>query len=137
MHKSAALGIKAFVPTIRRGRKSKLSKKQKSELFSLVEQGPLSQGFMGNVWNSAMIALLIERKFGVRHAIKYIPQLLKSIGLSFQKAKFEASQKSTQARNYWLTVTWPKILSKARRVKGKILFGDEASFAMWGSLSYT
>jgi len=125
VHKFASVGINGFVPTVRRGRKSKLSKKQKAELFSLVEQGPLSQGFMGNVWNSAMIALLIEKTFGVRHAIKYIPQLLKSIGLSFQKAKFEASQKSTQARNYWLTVTWPKILRKSKRVKGKILFGVE------------
>jgi transposase len=84
-----------------------------------------------------MIALLIERKFAVKFAIKYIPQLLKSIGLSFQKVKFEATQKSPLARNQWLTVTWPKILRKAKCVKEKILFGDEASFAMWGSLSYT
>jgi transposase len=121
VHKFAASGIKAFVPTIRRGRKSKLSKKQKADLFNLVEQGPLANGFMGNVWNSAMIALLIESKFAVQFAIKYIPQLLKSIGLSFQKAKFEATQKSPLARNQWLTVTWPKILRKAKCVKGKIL----------------
>ena len=54
VHKFASVGIKGFVPTVRRGRKSKLSKKLKAELFSLVEQGPLSQGFMGNIWNGAM-----------------------------------------------------------------------------------
>lgn len=137
VHKFAAGGIRAFVPTIRRGRKSKLSKAQKSELYSMVELGPQCQGFMGNVWNSAMIALLIERAFGIAYAIKYIPQLLRSIGLSFQKAKFEATQRCDKARMHWLTVVWPKIVRKARRIKGKILFGDEASFAMWGSLSYT
>jgi transposase len=94
----AASGIRAFVPTVRRGRKSKLSKTQKSELYSMVEQDPQSQGFMGNVWNSAMIALLIEKAFGIAYAIKYIPQLLRSIGLSFQKAKFEATQRCDKAR---------------------------------------
>ena len=137
VHKFIATGIGAFVPTVRRGRKSKLSKNQKSQLFSMIEQGPVSQGYMGNVWNSAMVALLIEKKFGITHAIKYIPQLLRSMGLSFQKAKFEATQKSEKARSHWLTVIWPKIIRKAKRVKAKILFGDEASFAMWGLLSYT
>lgn len=119
VHKFAAAGIRVFVPTARRGRKSKLSKGQKSELYSMIEQGPLSHGFMGNVWNSAMVALLIEKKFGVTYAIKYIPQLLRSIGLSFQKARFEATQRSEKARAHWLTVLWPKIVGKARRVKGK------------------
>ena len=31
----------------------------------MIEQGPVSQGYMDNVWNSAMVALLIEKK--VRH----------------------------------------------------------------------
>ena len=33
--------------------------------------------------------------------------------------------------------TWPKILRRARQRKALLLFGDEASFAQWGSLSYT
>ncbi|PON09881.1 IS630 family transposase, partial [Candidatus Entotheonella serta] len=32
---------------------------------------------------------------------------------------------------------WPQILRQARRKKALLLFGDEASFAQWGSLSYT
>ena len=49
VHKFIATGIGAFVPTVRRGRKSKLSKNQKSQLFSMIEQGPLSQGYMGKL----------------------------------------------------------------------------------------
>ncbi len=91
VYKFAANGVGAFVPTIRRGRKSKLSKVQKIKLYSMIEKGPFAHGYMGNVWNSAMVALLIEKKFGITYAIKYVPQLLRSIGLSFQKAKFEAT----------------------------------------------
>ncbi|MDQ3231101.1 MAG: helix-turn-helix domain-containing protein [Pseudobdellovibrionaceae bacterium] len=41
VYKFAASGIGAFVPTVRRGRKSKLSKAQKTRLYSMIEQGPL------------------------------------------------------------------------------------------------
>lgn len=137
VHKFAVEGINGFVSKPRRGKTSRLDKHQKAALYGMIEQGPLSHGFMGNAWNSAMIAILIERKFRVSYSIKYIPQLLKAIGMSFQKAKFEAAQRCPVARHRWLTVTWPSILRKAKRRQGKILFGDEASFAIWGSLSYT
>jgi hypothetical protein len=32
---------------------------------------------------------------------------------------------------------WPKILSQAKQLGAALFFGDEASFALWGSLSYT
>ncbi len=40
-------------------------------------------------------------------------------------------------RHTWLQEAWPTILRTALRRKGLILFEDEASFAQWGSLSYT
>ena len=40
-------------------------------------------------------------------------------------------------RQAWITVEWPRILKAARRRQAMILFGDEASFPQWGSLSYT
>lgn len=41
------------------------------------------------------------------------------------------------ARRVWLEQTWPTILRLAQQRRALILFGDEASFAQWGSLSYT
>ncbi len=37
----------------------------------------------------------------------------------------------------WMEQTWPEILRLAQSKKALLLFGDEASFAQWGSLSYT
>lgn len=37
----------------------------------------------------------------------------------------------------WITQEWPQILKAATKRKALILFGDEASFLQWGSLSYT
>ena len=37
----------------------------------------------------------------------------------------------------WLSETWPALLARAKSIDALILFGDEASFAQWGSLGYT
>ncbi len=43
----------------------------------------------------------------------------------------------TVKRLVWLEQKWPTIVRAAKRRRGLILFEDEASFAQWGSLSYT
>lgn len=42
-----------------------------------------------------------------------------------------------ERRNWWRRQVWPQLLRRAKRLGAMILFGDEASFAQWGSLSYT
>ena len=42
-----------------------------------------------------------------------------------------------KSRRRWQCVTWPKIRQEAQRLNGVILFGDEVSFAQWGSLART
>ena len=64
---------------------------------------------------------------------------LKKIGLSFQKAAFEADRTGVneEKRKEWIEKTWPEILKLAKETNTVILFGDEVSFAQWGSLSRT
>jgi transposase len=66
-----------------------------------------------------------------------VSDLLKGLGFSFQKARFISGHLDEERRRVWLAHTWPQILKQARAVGGLILFGDEASFAQWGSLGYT
>lgn len=40
-------------------------------------------------------------------------------------------------RQEWLTTTWPAWRQRAAAARGLLLFGDEASFAQWGSLGST
>jgi transposase len=63
--------------------------------------------------------------------------LLHNLGFSFQKARFVSDHLDEARRQAWLRDKWPAILRAATRRKGLILFEDEASFAQWGSLSYT
>ncbi len=124
-----------------RGRKPKLSKTQKKELYELIVSGPEKSGFECGVWNTAMINELIFRKFGVHYNPRYLSTVLKKMGLSYQKAGFITDRVDEehyrQERKRWLEQTWPRLLEKAKQDKAVILFGDEVSFAMWGSLSRT
>jgi hypothetical protein len=63
--------------------------------------------------------------------------LLKNLGYSFQKAQFVSDHLDEERRQAWLEEVWPRLLREAKRNKALVLFVDEASFAQWGSLSYT
>jgi transposase len=58
------------------------------------------------------------------------------MGFSYQKARFVSDHLTEAKRLEWRQTRWPKILRQARQKKALLLFGDEARFAQWGSLSY-
>ncbi len=119
------------------GRPSKLTKSQRRKLCRLIDEGPAKAGLNGNCWRSPMIQSLIHEHFGVFYSARYISTLLKSMGYSYQKARFVSGHLDKAAREQWLSNTWPQILKLARRNNAYLLFGDEASFPQWGSLTYT
>jgi len=119
------------------GRPGKLTKSQKQELDGILNEGPSSAGFPGACWRSPMIQHLIHERFGVFYSVCYIAQLLKNMGFSYQKAAFVSDHKDPEKRKAWLENTWPEIIKLAKAKRAAILFGDEASFPQWGTLTYT
>lgn len=124
-----------------RGRQAKLTGEQKQQIRAWVEAGPEAHGFDLGVWNTALVAELIWRRFGVRYNPRYLSSLLEKLGLSYQKACFISDRSDDeayeQARRTWVEQTWPQLVEQAKATGAVILFGDEVSFAMWGSLSRT
>jgi transposase len=124
-----------------RGRKAKLNDEQLEHLYELIEAGPLESGFTCGVWTSSMIAVLIEREFGVTYNPRYLCRVLHQIGITYQKAALVSAkiddEKHQAKRREWERQTWPFILKRARQLNAVILFGDEVSFAQWGSLLRT
>lgn len=119
------------------GRPPKLIKSQKEELEKIIIEGPAAAGFPGACWRTPMIQCFIYERFKVFYAVNYISQLLKDMGFSYQKAKFVSDHKDPDKRKEWLKETWSEILKSAEEKNAHLLFGDEASFPQWGSLSYT
>ena len=119
------------------GRPPKLTPTQKAALVTWIEEGPVKAGFSGACWRSPMIQQLIYDRFGVLYNVFYIAQLLKNLGLSYQKAAFVSDHLDEAKRHAWRLTTWPHILRLAKERKALLLFGDEASFPQWGTLTYT
>src|SRR5215510_10533882 len=119
------------------GRRPKLTPRQKNRLVELLEAGPQVVGCETACWTSLLIRVLIWREFGVLYNRQYVCTLLHNLGFSFQKARFVSDHLDAAKRLTWLQDKWPVISRAAKRRGGLILFEDEASFAQWGSLSYT
>ena len=121
------------------GRPRKLSKTQRKVLAKLIERGPEKAGYDCGCWDTVLIQDLIYTRFGVEYNPHYVAELLKNMGFSWQKACFVSDhlEDVAEARQEWMTKRWPEILKLAKEKGAMILFGDEVSFAQWGSLSYT
>jgi transposase len=137
LHAFLVRGVASLVYRPREGRPPKLTAAQRAELTGVVLAGPEAAGYSSACWTSGMIADLITHRFGVDYAPRYVCYLLGRLGLSFQRGRFTSDHLNDEAALLWLEETWPAILRQAKEKPAVILFGDEASFAQWGSLGYT
>ena len=121
------------------GRPPRLTPTQRKTLGELIDGGPEAAGYDCGCWSTALLQDLIERQFGVSYDVFYVAELLKTLGFSYQKARFASEHLGEVAakQQIWMEQTWPAILRVAQSKRALLLFGDEASFAQWGSLSYT
>jgi transposase len=130
-------GVSSLGYTRPPGRPSKLTPSQRRALASLIKAGPQTAGYTSGCWNTPMIQDLIQNRFGASYHPHYLATLLHNLGFSYQKARFVSDHLNEAKRLEWRRTRWPRILQHARQREALLLFGDEASFAQWGSLSYT
>jgi len=121
------------------GRPAKLNTAQRKELGETIDAGPEAAGYDCGCWSTVLIQDWIFNRFGVEYEPRYVAELLDNIGFSYQRGRFVSDHLGDVAaeQEEWMTKTWPEILRLAEEKGAMILFGDEASFAQWGSLSYT
>lgn len=119
------------------GRPARLTKRQKERLKQMIVAGREETGYASAYWTTLMIQELIQVHFSVSYSRYYLCELLDNLGFSYQKARFVSDHLNEEARAIWLAETWPQILAEAQARKALILFGDEATCALWGSLGRT
>jgi transposase len=121
----------------RGGRPPKLTQTQRQRLAEIVTAGPEAAGFPTGCWHALLIQQIIAREFGVSYNVHYLATLLHNLGFTFQKARFVSDHLDEVKRAAWLAHVFPNWRAAAAAAGGLLLFGDEASFAQWGSLGYT
>jgi len=91
------------------GRPPKLTEKQKRSLEKILLKGPLAAGYRTDLWTTARIAEVIERKFGVRYHRDHIGRLMGQMGWSHQKPERRASQRDEDRIADWVKNDWPRV----------------------------
>ena len=80
------------------------------------------------MWTRAIVAVLIEQKFGVELGVTAVGALLAKLELTPQKPLQRAYQRDPEAIARWQQQTYPALARQAKRDGAQILFWDESGF---------
>jgi transposase len=123
------VGLKALRSTKAPGKPRTLTPRQEQQVFRWVNgKDPRQYGLDFGLWTRAIVASLIEQKFGIRLGQTAVGELLAKLGLTPQKPLQRAYQRDPDAVEKWRRETFPAIARRARAEGGEVFFWDEAGF---------
>ena len=97
------------------GAPCRLAEEQRARLPALLQRGPETYGFRGQVWTRRRVAEVIRLEFGVLYHPTHVGRLLKALRWSPQKPMRRARQRDEAAIARWRTDTWPAIKKGLKR----------------------
>ena len=80
------------------------------------------------MWTRAIVAELIDQKFGMRLGLTAVGELLAKLGLTPQKPLQRAYQRDPEAIEPWQRETYPAIARQAKAQGAEVFFWDESGF---------
>lgn len=123
------VGIKALRSTKATGRPRSLTPRQEQQVFRWINgRDPRQYGLDFGLWTRAVVAELIEKKFGVNLGLTAVGELLARLGLTPQKPLQRAYQRDPEAIERWQRETYPAIAKQAKAQGADIFFWDESGF---------
>jgi transposase len=93
----------------------KLTEAQRSALPEVLAKGAEAHGFIGNVWTTKRIAVVIKRVFGVSYHPAHVSRLMRQIDWTVQKPLRRASQRNEAQVTAWREESWPALQAKPRK----------------------
>lgn len=122
-------GLASLFDEKRSGRPSYLTKEQKAELKRMItEQNQ-------RVWTARHVYQSLLMTTGVCFSVKYLPQLLGRIGLSFHKTMYDLVKRDSEKRRKWIAEQLPEIYKQRIKEGWRIFYQDEVGFSREGTLT--
>jgi transposase len=97
------------------GKPPRLSAGDLKQLEERLLAGARLAGFSSDWWTCPRVAVLIERRFGVRYHPDHAWKILHRLGWSCQKPERRARERDEAAIEHWRKVEWPRIKKGAPR----------------------
>jgi transposase len=110
------------------GKKPKLTENQRKRIAQIMrKKTPLSMGYPTKLWTRSIVKDIIKKLFGIALCIRAVGDLLKNIGLSFQKPLQRAYQRNPKLIEKWKSTDFPSIKAQAKNEGALIFFADEST----------
>lgn len=90
----------------------KLTEAQRAALPGVLAKGAEAYDFVGDVWTTKRIAVVIKRVFGVSYHPAHVSRLMRQIGWTVQKPVVRATQRDEAQVATWRDQTWPALSAK-------------------------
>jgi transposase len=90
----------------------KLTAAQRATLPAVLAKGAEAYDFVGDVWTTKRVAVVIRRTFGVSYHPAHLSRLLRQEGLSVQKPVVRATQRNEAQIAAWQAERWPALEAK-------------------------
>lgn len=84
-----------------KGQPRKLSPAQRVKLKRIVSQSPLKESLPFKVWTTKLVQYIVKKMFNVEYVVMQVHRLLKSMGLSLQKARPEHIKANKKLQAYF------------------------------------
>jgi len=122
-------GWDALVERIAAGPEPKLTEKQRQQVKRwILGKDPRQYGFDFGLWSRRIVQALIKERMRVELGLTAVGRLLASLDITPQKPLRRAYERDPQAVEFWIQKTYPALRRRAKRLRAKIFFLDEAGF---------
>lgn len=96
----------------RSGRTRNLDEAMLDILQDIVESGPVAYGLDTGIWNSNIIAKIIDVEFGIQYHPGHVRKLLRRLGFSVQRPTLSLINAKEKDKNRWVRYTFPNLKKK-------------------------
>src|SRR6059036_2792553 len=122
-------GWQALAESISQGPEPKLIDQQKQRVKRwILGKDPRQYGFDFGLWSRRIVQQLIEEKMGVSLCLTSVGKLLASLDITPQMPLRRAYERDPKRVQHWLDEEYPKLKKRAKKLRAKIFFLDEAGF---------
>jgi transposase len=111
---------------------------------TVLKSTPVDYGYETLLWTRDMLAELVNQRFGVVVSGRTVSWHLRRLGLSYQKPRYQATERDPEEVEHFLNVTFPAIERLAQRLGAEIAFEDESGVHLqthagstWGEQGHT
>jgi transposase len=92
-------GLEGLANKLKPGRKPRLSQEQKEEIRqTVIATSPENFDYNTNIWTGAILIDYIKKRYGVEYKRAQIYNILKGLGISYQKSKGKYPEANEEAR---------------------------------------